>query len=321
LVEEMIPKNIIKALASDFQELGAIKLTLMGGEPTLYPKNSLFEIIKYLKLELGYKYVRIDTNGMFPPTILRERNFQLLDEITFSIDCSRQEINDKVRIGGNLNKIMRNIMTALKLGYKVQVTSTVHKYNQAYIEELVRYLEKIGVQYVNFHPIFKMGVPRDVWIPEDIYITPRDWLSLYERINKKIQRKKYGITVRIPERLIQKDKFESNREYYGYCPEKLFERILVHPDGILRICALMIGTPYGIAWFNGRIRKIVWNNTSTNELRDNDLNNYTPCPKQRALYLDNYYPLCISFKPEQKEIVYEELKWESRRKKRPSHNR
>ena len=53
-------------LISDFRELGAVKLTLMGGEPTLYGKKDgnkqLLELIKKSK-ELGYEYVRIDTNG------------------------------------------------------------------------------------------------------------------------------------------------------------------------------------------------------------------------------------------------------------------
>ena len=55
-------------LISDFREMGAVKLTLMGGEPTLYDiKNgnkNLLELIKKAK-ELGYEYVRIDTNGQF----------------------------------------------------------------------------------------------------------------------------------------------------------------------------------------------------------------------------------------------------------------
>ena len=52
-------------LLEDFREMGAIKLTLMGGEPTLYDiKNdnkNLLALIKKSK-ELGYEYVRIDTN-------------------------------------------------------------------------------------------------------------------------------------------------------------------------------------------------------------------------------------------------------------------
>lgn len=70
-------------LISDFKEMGAKKLTLMGGEPTLY--KSLPELIKKSK-ELGYEYVRIDTNGQFNSNLLEKPEFKMLDEITFSID-------------------------------------------------------------------------------------------------------------------------------------------------------------------------------------------------------------------------------------------
>ena len=76
-------------LISDFRELGAVKLTLMGGEPTLYGKKDgnkqLLELIKKSK-ELGYEYVRIDTNGQFDSELLEEPELKMLDEVTFSID-------------------------------------------------------------------------------------------------------------------------------------------------------------------------------------------------------------------------------------------
>lgn len=76
-------------LITDFRELGAVKLTLMGGEPTLYGKKDgnkqLLELIKKEK-ELGYEYVRIDTNGQFDSELLEKPEFKMLDEVTFSID-------------------------------------------------------------------------------------------------------------------------------------------------------------------------------------------------------------------------------------------
>ena len=60
-------------LISYFREMGAVKLTLMGGEPTLYgikeDNKPLLKLIKKSK-ELGYEYVRIDKNGLFNPKLL-----------------------------------------------------------------------------------------------------------------------------------------------------------------------------------------------------------------------------------------------------------
>ena len=99
-------------LISDFREMGAVKLTLMGGEPTLYGlkenNEPLLKLIKKSK-ELGYEYVRIDTNGMFNPSLLERPEFQLLDEITFSLDGPNAEINDPIRGKGSFEKCLKTM--------------------------------------------------------------------------------------------------------------------------------------------------------------------------------------------------------------------
>lgn len=76
--------------------MGASKLTLLGGEPTLYDNKRLLEIIKYSK-KIGYKYIKIDTNGIFNKNILYKPDFHLLNEISFSLDGPSPSVNDKVR--------------------------------------------------------------------------------------------------------------------------------------------------------------------------------------------------------------------------------
>ena len=56
-----VPYTDAVKLLEDFREMGAVKLTLMGGEPTLYGirqnNRPLLDLIKKSK-ELGYEYVR-----------------------------------------------------------------------------------------------------------------------------------------------------------------------------------------------------------------------------------------------------------------------
>ncbi len=317
LSDKEVPSDIAKDLISDFRELGAIKLTVMGGEPTLYDRQALLDVVRYAKRGVGYEYVRLDTNGMFDGALLRDDDFRLLDEITFSIDSPKKEVNDKVRAGGSLEQIVANMRLALDLNYNVQVTSTVNKWNAAHVEQLVGFLEDIGVAFANFHPIMEMGVARDTWV-SDSYISADEWASIYSIISNIARSGKLRIVVRIPQRSVTSEEFHQNPDYYGYCPELLGERILVHPNGILRVCALTIGTPYCVGWFDSRAMSIMWNGTPTNELRDSYFagSETRPCPKQRLLYRDGCVPLCISFKPGQKEIVYETIGWEQRKSKR-----
>ena len=117
-------------LISDFREMGAVKLTLMGGEPTLYgikEKNKpLLDLIKKAK-ELGYEYVRIDTNGQFDSELLEKPEFKMLDEITFSIDGPTKDINDPIRGYGSFEKCVKNIKRAKELGYNIDITSCISK--------------------------------------------------------------------------------------------------------------------------------------------------------------------------------------------------
>jgi len=95
---------------------------------------------------------------------------------------------------------------------------------------------------------------------------------------------------------------------------KLGERVLAHPNGIIRICALMIGTSYGIARFYEN--KIVWDESSMNELRDHKLDENTPCTNQsKSRSFGDFVPLCVSFKPKQNEFIWQQkLDWEKRKR-------
>jgi len=116
-----------------------------------------------------------------------------------------------------------------------------------------------------------------------------------------------------PQHLVKREKFDSNPEYYGFCPAKLGERVLVHPTGIIRICPGLLSTPYGVARFYND--KIVWDKGLTNELCDHEMDVSTPCTNQsKGKGFGDYVPLCFSFKPRQKELIWQEkLSWENKK--------
>ena len=87
---------------------------------------------------------------------------------------------------------------------------------------------------------------------------------------------------------------------------------MAHPNGMLRVCSLMIGTPYGIARYYDD--KIVWDESPTNELLAHKMNEDTPCTNQsKQNKYGEFVPTCVSFKPRQSELVWQELEWEKRR--------
>ena len=220
-------------LISDFKEMGATKLTLMGGEPTLY--KHLLDLIKKSK-ELGYEYVRIDTNGQFKSELLEKPEFKMLDEITFSIDGPIAEINDPIRGKGSYEKCVANIKRAKELGYNIDITTCISKRlierdenGNLYLDRMIKFAEELGIEKMNFHNLFKTGVPRD-YFTGNIDISIDEWFKVKEEIEKKVANNEYSIPVRIPSSFTTKEKFLRNPEYYGFCVCKTRSSILVHPN-------------------------------------------------------------------------------------------
>jgi hypothetical protein len=116
----------------------------------------------------------------------------------------------------------------------------------------------------------------------------------------------------LPQCFVTKSEFARNPEFYGYCPVKLGERVMVHPNGTIRICSNLICTGYGVArYHDGRIE---WDNSSGNELAGHDLSRNTPCTnRSRHRKYGDVVPVCFSFKPDQEEHVWQKrLEWDGR---------
>jgi len=313
--------NEALSLLRTFKKLGASKVTFLGGEPTLYghrEKNKpLLDLICATK-NMGFEYVRLDTNGQVISHLLKEKDFKKLDEIAFSLDGFSPETNDILRGKGTFEKTVNSIKEALGKGYKVTITCCVHKKlltkNKKgiyLIEKMIRFSENLGISQINFHDLFKAGVPMDTWTG-NFETTPEEWVIMYDELSNKINNSEFKIDVRLPQCFVDKKVFESNPEYYGYCPVKLGERVMVHPNGTIRICSNLICTGFGTARYeNG---KILWDNTNNNEINGHELNKNTPCTnRSRHKKYGNLVPLCFSFKPNQKEHVWQnELNWDSK---------
>lgn len=316
-----IPLNELKELAEDFIKLGAKKMTIMGGEPSKYgdPEHKqLGELIKYCK-DVGYEYVRMDSNGQYEDDMLANENIKYLDEISFSIDGHTAEINDFLRSTGAYDKCVKNIKRAVELGYTVDLTACIHpkllekdENGKVQLHNMIKFAENLKVRAINFHVLLKHGFPMDTWT-EDTAVEPQKWIEVREILAENIANNEYKIDVRIPYHFVEKDKFDQRPQYYGYCPAKLGERVLVHPDGQIRICSGLISSKYCVAKYFDK--KIVWEEGYTNELCDHKLNENTPCTNQSKGMKcgENLVPLCFSFKPYQKEYVWKNaLKWEEK---------
>jgi len=170
---------------------------------------------------------------------------------------------------------------------------------------MIRFAETLGVQQINFHDLFKVGIPMDTWTG-NFAPQPHEWVPVYSEISQKVRDKQFSISVRLPQCFVTKSEFACNPEFYGYCPVKMGERVMVHPNGTIRICSNLICTGYGVARYHHR--QIDWDASSGNELAGHDLERNTPCTNRgRHRKYGDLVPLCFSFKPDQEEFVWQNL--------------
>lgn len=118
--------SVARSLLKEFRGMGASKLSLLGGEPFDY--DELPSLVASTK-EIGYQYIRLDTNGQFPEGTLKHPALKDIDEITFSLDGHTPIINDPLRGAGSFEKCVGNIKRAVELGFNVDITCCVHKGN------------------------------------------------------------------------------------------------------------------------------------------------------------------------------------------------
>ena len=312
---KLIPFEEAVGLLKVFRDLGAIKVTFMGGEPTLHPE--LPKLIHEAK-QLGFKYVRIDTNGLFDPQLLDNPLFQELDEITFSLDGRTEEANDKIRGTRYYKRCVPNIMKAVETGFKVHLTSCVTQEmirdtddeDEIELTKMIKFAKSLGVETVNLHSVIKGGMARDAWTG-DIHTTYDEYDHAASVVSKQFSSDLEIGKVRLPQGRVEQSLFNSNPTYYGYCSVREFDRLLAFPNGMLRVCSLLIGTPFCVGYYD--TERVYLNETPTNELKAIDMEQSKPCPYQTKGFGDGNAPLCVSFKPKQHEIVWaEKLKWDER---------
>lgn len=319
--EEIELGNAI-ALLRSFRDLGAAKVTFLGGEPTLYGHRDngrpLLDLIAATR-ELGYDYIRLDTNGQRISRLLSEPAFARLDEVAFSLDGYSAETNDPLRGKGTFVRAIDAMHDALRRGYGVTITCCVQKLflerdekGILKLERMIRFAEELGVHQINFHDLFKVGIPMDTWTGS-FAPRPQDWVPVYQELRRKIDAGAFSISVRLPQCFVSKAEFALNSDYFGYCPVKLGERVMIHPNGTIRICSNLICTAFGVARYaDGHIS---WDRTGANELVGHDMERMTPCTnRSRHKKYGDLVPVCFSFKPDQDEFVWKHrLNWEASR--------
>ncbi len=131
-----------------------VKLHLQGlGEPFLH--KDIFKMINYAANK-GIIVTAISNGTMFTPKIIEQMKHTKLSELGISIDSTKKELYESIRIGANFDKVKENIKNLTKaVGNKMDIFMAVVilKENVNEIVEFVDFANSLGIKKIIFQAV------------------------------------------------------------------------------------------------------------------------------------------------------------------------
>lgn len=146
------------------------------GEPLL--NKEIFSMIKYANIKRIK--TRFSTNfNVFNENMARKLVESGLDEIVLSIDGASQETYSKYRVGGNFEKVMRNIKILLSIKNEMRSKKPkiiwqfiIMKHNESEIQKALDMAENLGIE-ISF-------IPTRADMGEEIILSDREKIEKYK---------------------------------------------------------------------------------------------------------------------------------------------
>jgi MoaA/NifB/PqqE/SkfB family radical SAM enzyme len=269
-----LSEHELVAVLEKLRAKGAWKLSFLGGEPTVHPR--LREIAVSARA-LGYRFVRVNTNGMIPSAWLRAESTKAIDVFCFSVDGSTSEINDAIRKGSRLDRVVANMQLAAALGFDVRANMTVTSANLHQIRDVIALVRNCGASEVNLNVMFQMGYAAD---RADLCVDPARWRAVYDDLIANHDQ--LGVRLKIPKAFASSAELAGCRHDGHRCLAAEGSRVYVSSNGDAYPCLTMMGDE---GWRVG--------DEVDARLAADSVHDYCHFIKMRS---DEFRPLCIFHK-------------------------
>ncbi len=236
-------------------------ISINGGEPTLHP--NFWEILKYID-KLGMEIV-LTTNGstISEKELKKFQNLKNFSCIRFSLDSLNKEFYEWFRgRKGFFEKVIKNIKTATKFNYQVNILTTITRLNLNEIEKIFSFAEKNKVNAVNFFPMVPVGRGK---LNENLVLSKKEFRKFLIKI---VEIKKNSSTT----------KLLTDHPLIALLDINLSRSLRICPAGIISISITPTGEVFPCPYFpiscgnilKESLKKIWNNNTLLNKLRDDN---------------------------------------------------
>jgi MoaA/NifB/PqqE/SkfB family radical SAM enzyme len=135
-----------RLLLDDLASLGALNLSLSGGEPLAHPQ--FFEIAAHAR-SLGF-VIRLKTNGHAVKEPVARRIREEVDPFVIEVSlhgASAETHERQTRVPGSYERLLANIRTMKSHGMRVKVNSVLTRWNEHEVEALLDLCDELDVLY------------------------------------------------------------------------------------------------------------------------------------------------------------------------------
>ena len=138
----------------------SIKLNWRG-ESVLHPQ---FPGIVFEAVNLGFCETMLNTNGSYTD-VLVEQAVLSIDTVIFSVDSLKEDVAARIRPGGPLSDVIRNVAAAVtskelyKTPKKIRINFTRQKENWDELPAMEKFCAELGID-LNTRPVFPRNPPK-----------------------------------------------------------------------------------------------------------------------------------------------------------------
>lgn len=178
----------IEKIAEEMKNEGVFRINLNGGEPTV--RKDFFDILEIFhrrKILIG-----VSTNSLIFSKKEMADKISKFSTLNFNISLEGHTplLNDIIRGEGSYKKIVEGIKNLVNVGFKdkIVIKVTYNKYNYNQIEEIVNFIEDLGISNIVFTRLKPWGKGIEI---KNLLPSYKEVRYVNEKINELKRKKKY----------------------------------------------------------------------------------------------------------------------------------
>jgi len=152
--EEILRYEEIVEIIEEAVNLGVTKVRITGGEPLV--RKGVVDFIKKLREIKKLEDISLTTNGFFLPEYAKKLKAAGLNRVNISLDSLQEEKYKRITRGGSLEKALKGIDSALKVGLLPIKINTVliRGINDNEVEDFVRLTlgRPLNIRFIELMP-------------------------------------------------------------------------------------------------------------------------------------------------------------------------